>query len=152
MKKKDIKELFYGDDLDTGESIYYEDEKLMLLFNGIVVDYFKGKLSWEFEVRDGYRTGIEKKYYETGELMEENETDHNTINGIAKEFYKNGKMSSQGIVIRNIFIDTIFYDEEGNVISKESIESIKEKIPGYSLVEKEIVAYREKYKYYNESR
>ncbi|HEX9061673.1 MAG TPA: hypothetical protein VF941_15940 [Clostridia bacterium] len=143
MKKVTYDELFTDTDVNTGEDIFYTDSGLEEPYTGIVVDYFKGLLSWEFEVQDGFRTGIERKYYDTGELMEENETNHNTIDGVAKEFYKNGNIKSISIVIRNVFIDTIFYDESGNMIGKTSIN---ESDISYSLVEKKIDEYRERYK------
>ena len=101
ISSKNIDDLFSETDRWTGENIFYEDAQLKKEYNGVVVDYFKGVLSWEFEVKDGYKTGIEKIYYDTGELMEENETDHNTVNGIAKEYYKSGKLKSASIVLRN---------------------------------------------------
>ena len=38
-----------------------------------------------------------------------------------KEFYKNEKLKTIRIVIRNALVDTIYYDEAGNRIKKESI-------------------------------
>lgn len=143
MKKITYDELFTDTDVNTGEDIFYIDSDLKEPYTGVVVDYFKGVLSWEFEVQDGFRTGIERKYYDTGELMEENETNHNTIDGISKEFYKNGNIKSISIAIRNIFIDTISFDESGSIISKTSIS---DKDSSYYLVENKINEYREKYK------
>lgn len=146
MNKVTYNELFTDTDVNTGEDIFYVDSSLEKPYSGIVVDYFKGLLSWEFEVKDGFRTGIERKYYDTGELMEENDTNHNTIDGVAKEFYKNGNIKSISIVIRNVFIDTIFYDESGNKINKTSIN---ESNSSYFLVEKKIDEYRKIYKIEN---
>ena len=44
---------------------------------------------------------------------------------------------------RNVFIDTIFYDESGNKINKTSIN---EGESSYFLVERKIDEYRKKYK------
>jgi antitoxin component YwqK of YwqJK toxin-antitoxin module len=142
MKVK-FDDLFTDTDIHTGEDMFFVDSDLKIPYNGVVVDYFKGALSWEFDVQDGYRTGIEKKYYNTGELMEQNNTDHNTINGIAKEFYRNGQVKSVGIAIRNVYIDAIFYDEAGNVVEKTTVN---ENNKYYSLVAGEIDEYRSKYK------
>lgn len=117
MKRKLFEELYTKPDVATGENIFYKDELLSIPFNGVVVDFFKGILSWEFEVQDGFKTGIEKTYYETGELEVENETDHNTVHGLAIEYYKSGKVKSKSIVIRNLFVDTIAYNEDGTVFS-----------------------------------
>ncbi len=140
-----INDLYTDTDVYTGENIFYLDSDLEKPYNGVVVDYFKGVLSWEFEVKDGFRTGIERKYYDTGELMEENMMDHNTIDGIAKEFYKNGNIKSISIVIRNVFIDTVCYDESGNMIGKTSMD---ESDISYSLIKNKIDEYRKKYKDY----
>ncbi len=142
MQKVDYNELFTDTDVNTGEDMFFMDDRLEKPYSGLVVDYFKGTPSWEFEVKDGYRTGIERKFYDTGELMEENETDHNTINGMAKEFYKNGNIKSISIVIRNIFIDSTLYNESGEIIRKTSIS---ESNSSFFLVEKKIEKYREKY-------
>jgi len=144
MKKVLADELYTLMDYATGEDIFYVDNIKTIPFNGIALDYFKGVLSWEFEVKDGYRTGIERTYYdETGELKEENETDHNTVNGLAKEYYKNGNIKCKSIVIHNAFIDSIRYDEEGNIITKK-IMSENENI--CHIDKNEINEYREKYK------
>lgn len=142
MVKMNINDLYTDTDVNTGENIYYWDSSLEKPYNGVVVDHFKGVLSWEFEVKDGFKTGIERKYYDTGELREENMTDHNTIDGIATEFYKNGNIKSISIVIRNVFIDTISYDELGNKVGKTSIA---ESDISYSLIKDKIDEYREKY-------
>jgi len=42
------------------------------------------------------------RYDETGELLTENETDHNTVKGLAKEYYKNGNIKYKSIVISNV--------------------------------------------------
>lgn len=143
MNKVTLYDLFTETDLNTGEDIFYMDSSLEKPYSGIVVDYFKGVLNWEFEVQDGFRTGIERKYYDTGELMEENDTDHNTIDGVAKEFYKNGNIKSISIVIRNVFIDSISYDESGNKINETFMN---ESNHSYFLLERKIDEYRKKYK------
>lgn len=143
MKKMNYSDLFVEDDIHTGEPIFYSDESKTVPFNGTIVDYNKGVLVWEFEVQDGFRTGIEKVYDSTGEIQEINETDHNTINGIAKEFYRNGQLKSQSIVIRNVPIDTIFYDETGSIME---IWEIGEEDPSYYVVRDRIAEYRNRYK------
>ncbi|MGN6713338.1 hypothetical protein [Anaerocolumna jejuensis] len=143
MDKVNYDELFTDTDVNTGEDIFFIDSSLKKPYNGVVFDYFKGILSWEFEVKDGFKTGIERKYYDTGELMEENETDHNTVNGVAKEFYRNGNIKTISVVIHNVFIDSIFYNESGNMIRKTSIS---ESDSSYWLVENKMEKYREKYK------
>jgi len=143
MNKVALYDLFTETDINTGENIYYTDSSLEKPYFGIVVDYFKGVLNWEFEVKDGFRTGMERKYYDTGELMEENDTDHNTIDGVSKEFYKNGNIKSISIVIRNVFIDSISYDESGNKINETFMNESKH---SYFLLERKIDEYRKKYK------
>lgn len=142
MTEARINELFTTTDINTGEDIYYVDKELRQPFNGHVVDCSKGIISWEFDVKDGYRTGKEKMYYDTGELMVENDMDHNTVNGVSKEFFKDGKIKSIGVAIRNVFIDLIVYNELGDVVDKKSIDKNS---MHYSLVEDEIQDYRDKY-------
>ena len=120
MKRKLLEELYINQDVTTGGDIFYEDELLSIPFSGVVVDFFKGILSWEFEVQDGFKSGIEKTYYETGELEVENETDHNTVHGLSIEYYKSGKVKSKSIVTRNLFVDTVTYNEDGTVFSTKN--------------------------------
>ncbi|MEK3788635.1 hypothetical protein [Paenibacillus sp. FSL K6-1230] len=143
MKKVNFSDLFTEDDIHTGEYIFFHDENKTVPFNGTVVDYHNGVLVWEFEVEDGFKTGIERVYYPTGELQEFNETDHNTINGIAKEFYKNGQLRSQSVVIRNVYISTVNYNEAGDIA--ETWE-ISEENTGYNVVRDRIPEYRSRYK------
>lgn len=98
------------------EIMYYLDKELTRPYNGTVEDYFKDVLNWEFEVKYGYRNGMEKVYYEiTGELAEENEIKYNCRDGLQKEFFKNGNLLSVGIDIRNIPIYYAIFDEDGNI-------------------------------------
>lgn len=143
MLTKNLDDLFVEDDINTGEHIYFFDKDKKNPFNGLVVDYFNGTLSWEFEVKNGFRTGIEKVYYPTGELAELNQTDHNTTNGIAKEYHKNGNLKSQSIVIRNVHINIISYDETGNILD---VWEISENDPSYNVVCDKIPEYRNLYK------
>lgn len=143
MEKMNYSDLFVEDDIHTGEHIFYSDKNKTVPFNGTVVDYNKGVLVWEFEVHDGFKTGIERVYYPTGELQEINETDHNTTNGIAKEFYRKGQLRSQSIVIRNVHINTIFYDETGDIAE---IWEISGEDPGYYVVRDRLAEYRSRYK------
>ena len=94
-------------------------------------------------MQDGFKTGIEKTYYETGELEEENETDHNTVHGLSIEYYKSGKVKSKSIVIRNLFVDTVAYNEDGTV---SSTKKMAEGDPDYPLVKEIIEEFRAKYR------
>ena len=143
MKRELLEKLYTKPDVTTGENIFYEDELLLIPFSGVVVDFFKGILSWEFEVQDGFKTGIEKTYYETGELEAENETDHNTVHGLSIEYYKSGKVKSKSIVIRNLFVDTVAYNEDGTV---SNTKKMAEEDPDYPLVKEIIEEYRAKYR------
>ena len=144
MNRVNVCDLFTGHDHITGQHIYYQDEEGTKPYNGVIFEYFEGLLSSESEVKDGYITGIEKIYYSyTGELKAIYEMNFNTINGIAKEFYKNGKIKNHSVVINNLHIYAISYDEEGNTTEIFEMQPddtddnrIKELIP----------IYREKYK------
>ena len=145
MKKLTFKDLFIADDIQTGEDIYYEDESLTIPYTGVIVDYFKGKLSWECEIKNGFKEGIEKVYYDdTGELAAVNEVSKNTLNGISTEYYKSGKIMHKSIVLGNAHIDTISYDEEGNIIERVSI-SKDNPPPGIYLDWEKIEEFRKKY-------
>lgn len=146
MDKINYDDLYTDTDMNTGEDIFYIDSESKTPFIGVVVDFFKGLLSWEFDVRGGYKNGKERKFYDSGELMEENDVKNNTIDGLAKEFYRNGKLKSISIVIRNTFIDTIYYDETGKYLDKNTIN---ESDRSYFLIANKIDAYRNKYRLEN---
>lgn len=147
MEKKLTTDLFSQPDLHTGGDIYYLDNSCKTPFTGIVMDYFKGKLSWEFEVTDGYQQGKERVYYDdTGELMTENDMDHNTICGLQKVFYKSGKIKSKSIALRNLHVDIITYDEDGNIINRQTI-SEDDPIFGSRIDWAKIAEYRTKYNF-----
>ena len=43
-------DLYTDTDINTGEDIFYIDSELKIPFNGVVVDFFKGVLSCDFDV------------------------------------------------------------------------------------------------------
>lgn len=100
-------------------------------------------ISWEFDVKDGYKDGIEKSYYDnTGELMEVNEVRCNTVYGLSKEYYRNGKLKSASTVINNVTIDVIYYDSEWKIVKEQYLKD-DEFI--YKLHKNKIQEFREKY-------
>lgn len=147
MRKVNFNELFTDYDTRSGTDVFYLDKELKQPFTGIVEEYFNGKLSCEYEVENGYKKGKEKEFYDTGELRLESDVKNNIVDGIQKEFYENGRLKSISIVIRNVFIDTIFLDETGKVSGKKTIDKNH---PSYFLVSRKIQEYRERYKIENE--
>jgi antitoxin component YwqK of YwqJK toxin-antitoxin module len=145
MEKISSDDLYPKYDSDTEESVYYLDEAMTIPFTGVMLDYSKGKLVWECEIKDGYREGIEKTYYgDTGELETVSEVKYNTICGIQREYYKSGKIKHKSILIRNAPIDSVSYDEDGNIIARETVS--KENYPrGYYYNWNEVTEYRKKY-------
>nr|WP_106780323.1 hypothetical protein [Lysinibacillus timonensis] len=76
-------------------------------------------------------------------MQELNQTDHNTTDGLAKEFYKSGQLKSQSIVIRNVHIFSVMYDEAGNIIRTWEVS---EKDSGYIVVSEKVPEYKRRYK------
>lgn len=154
MKKMDFEDLFvevkevypYRE-----EYVFYIDKNLEIPYNGIVLDYFKGVINWEFEVKDGFIDGIERIYYEeTGELYQENEIKHYLIDGLAKEFYKSGTLHTISIVIKDIFIYSIWYDKYGNITQKNYLSNDELSSNSYNHIRDKIDSYIEKYKHIKE--
>lgn len=143
MKKMKYEELYTDIDSATGEDIFFLDRDLNQPYNGVVEEYFNGKLSWTFDVKDGYRNGKEKRFYDdTGKLMEVNDIVKNTVTGVSKEYYQSGKLKSVGLAINNIFIDSIHFDESGKVVERSCIQ---EDNFAYGLVKDRIPQFRERY-------
>ena len=126
--------------------IFYLDENCTIPYTGHVEDYFKGKLSWECDIVDGVRNGIEKTYYGfTGELECINEVKDNMGNGLAMEFYKNGKVMSISTTIDNLIIDSYSYSEDGK-LAKVDIWGMENSIGiNYSRVKEKIPVLRKRY-------
>lgn len=133
MRKVNFNELFTDYDTRSGADVFYIDQELQQPFTGIVEEYFNGKLQCEYDVENGSKNGKEKEFYDTGALMLERDIKNNLVDGVAKEFYENGRLKSISIVIRNVFIDTIFFDETGRFLRKKTIDKSH---PSYFLVSK----------------
>ena len=82
--------------------MYYEGK----LFSGIeVTDYPNGKsveLSSDRKIykkhvtyKNGIREGIDKQYYQNGELYSEGYWNNNKLNGLMKHWYENGQIKSE---------------------------------------------------------
>lgn len=130
----------------NGNTVFYVDENCTMLFTGKVEDYFNGKLSWECDIVNGLREGVEKEYYDnTGELSAVTEMKNNRAYGLHIEYYKSGKISSISTIIGEVFIDIYSYDEDGKLkrvtnISRENAIGIN-----YKAIEDKIPALREEY-------
>ena len=139
--KMNYNDLYTKEDVKVYDGyIFYLDENCAMPYTGHVEDYFKGKLSWECDIVDGVKNGIEKTYYGfTGELECINEVKENMGNGLAMEFYKSGKVMSISTTIDNLIIDSYSYSEEGeleeiSIWGKDNsiginYSRVKEKIP-----------------------
>lgn len=135
-------DLWFGHDANN-EATYFWDKELKRPYTGHVEDYFHGVLNNEFDVKNGYKNGIEKVYYDyTGELEAIQEVKDNLVDGLSIEYYKSGKIQSIEITIDNLGIDSYVYDEDGNVVEKKKAE---EDNIHYLCVRKRILQYREKY-------
>ena len=138
MEKIDRNTLFVEDDYTTGASNYYEDEELQKPFNGMFYDLSPdGLVEWEAEVIDGKINGIEKYYYPSGKLEQINQMKDNTMCGISKEYDESGKITSESIVIRNLYVKSISYNDNGEIIERDDMphekmsSSLKEQIVDY---------------------
>ncbi len=139
MEKRDFKDLFTKNDPATGTLIYYEDEELQNPFNGMFYDFSpEGLVEWEAEVKNGKIHGIEKHYYPSGKLEQINQMKDNTMCGISKEYDESGRITSESIVIRNLYVKSISYNEHGEIVERDDMpyekmsSSLKKQIVDYS--------------------
>lgn len=146
MKRVNWNDLFIEEDPYTSydlTGIFYEDENLQIPYNGIVFDY-----NWEFEVKNGFMNGIEKCYSdETGALERESERKRNFIDGLERCFYQNGNLHFISIAIRNVYIYSVEYDENGNIKQKHYKE-LNSRL--YDDIIDKVDLYMEKYKHIKE--
>lgn len=134
----------YGD--VNGDSVFYTDKDHTIPFTGKMEYYFQGKLSEECDIVNGLREGWKREYYDlTGELMSATEMKNNRAYGLHVEYYKSGKISSVSTIIKEVFIDSYDYDENGNLVSKSVLS--KENAIGinYKYLEDKIPALRALY-------
>lgn len=98
------------------ESIYFLDKACTMPYTGHIEEYFKGQLSMESDVVEGYRDGICKEYYDDTHTIELiGGIKYNMANGFHIEFYESGRIRSISLVVNNCFFDSYDYDEEGKL-------------------------------------
>ena len=93
----------------------------------VVRDYHSngnGKIYWETPFKNGGREGIEKWYYESGELKTEIPYKNDKREGIAKEYYENGGLQAEiPFKNHNIDGDMKLYTEDGKLLALLKIEN-----------------------------
>ena len=140
-----LKDLYEGEEIN-GASAIYMDENCTVPYTGHVEDYFQGKISWECDIVNGLKEGIEKNYYDfTGELESVNEMKDNSGNGLSVEYYKNGKIKSISTVINDLNIDSYLYDEDGNLVQVSLMKENGSIGINYAYIKDKLPDLREKY-------
>lgn len=130
----------------NGDTVYYIDEECRMPFTGHVEYYFKDKLSWECDIVNGLREGLEKGYYDfTGELERIGEIQNNRAYGLSIEFYKSGRVRAIYTIIAEVIIDIYNYNEDGELESKEIMSKENAMGINYRAIEDRIPALRELY-------
>lgn len=110
--------------LDGANTSYYEDGKTIRLHR----DYYLGKIH-----------GIEKQYYQSGQLKLETKYTNGEIDGELKSFHENGQLAAVVTYQNNNIVNTLLYDEKGMGIpidtnrttvyqDSESIKEFKTKV------------------------
>ena len=80
--------------------------------------YESGELRAEIPYKNGEREGIGKEYYENGNLKREEPYKNNKAEGIEKWYYENGKLMAEMSYLNNLFHgDTRFYTEDGKLLA-----------------------------------
>lgn len=78
--------------------------------------YESGELKYEIPYEHGKKYGIEKLYYESGELKRESPFTNSKRHGILKEYYKNGQIKEESLYDNSELKGTNSYDENGQII------------------------------------
>jgi antitoxin component YwqK of YwqJK toxin-antitoxin module len=99
----------------NGNPTYYVDKSCTISFTGHLKEYFKGKLSRECDIVNGFMEGIEKIYYDfEGCLEMYREVNENRNNGLSIEYYRNGQIMNIATAIDEYYIiDFYSYTEQG---------------------------------------
>lgn len=109
------KNLYEKEDYDI-YSIYYTDEECTKPYTGHVEEYWRGKLSWEADIVNGFMQGVTKEYNDRSGILETAmEMKQNKVNGLEFGYYENGKIASISIWVENVEIDYCHYDEAGRL-------------------------------------
>ncbi|MHB9155479.1 MAG: toxin-antitoxin system YwqK family antitoxin [Endomicrobiales bacterium] len=62
------------------------------------------------------RSGTVKKYYETGELFEEQVWKNGVPDGETRLYYRNGRLKGIDTFVRGKFVRSVGFDSEGKMI------------------------------------
>lgn len=145
--------LFSVEDTNTGLLIFYIGEGKEL-FTGELYEEFNGQIVSEYEVKNGKKEGIQKDYFQSGELEEISEWRGNLKYGISKVYEEQGRLESVSTVWNNDYIKIIEVLEkkvfEKKIIKKENLP--KKIIFLLSLSDQELLDYsfNEKNEFYSE--
>jgi len=98
--------------------INYKDDKL----DGSYVLYYKnGQIQEERKYSEGSIIGKTTSYHENGKVKSEEEYDESgKENGVSTSYFDNGDVFSKKTFKKGILSDYVFYDKEGNELSKGS--------------------------------
>ena len=115
IKRVDIKNLDYMQD-EIGEWYYTLNE---IPFTGCAFQIFpNGILAYEGCFTNGYRDGIRKEWYETGQLLSEQYFSNNVPNGKCLEWHENGVLRFEGEYNMGKKTWSKTYNEKGDLIKQ----------------------------------
>ena len=111
-------DLYFKYDIN-GNNIFYVDEECTKPYTGHVEDYDQGFIWRESDVVNGYYDGVCKEYYFKSDKLEMiSEMKYNLQTGLSIEFYESGRVRSVSTLIYDGEIDSISYDENGEITEK----------------------------------
>jgi antitoxin component YwqK of YwqJK toxin-antitoxin module len=75
---------------DVEGAWYYESEGKPYTGYAFATFPMNGRVSYEYNLVDGYQEGVQKQWYESGQLLSEQYFSNNTPNGRCLEWHENG--------------------------------------------------------------
>lgn len=79
-------------------------------FTGFIIEYFPNKMGViesEIEYTNGYQEGVEREFYENGNMKYEFHTKNNMLDGVTKRWDEDGNLISEKIWEKGKLIKTV---------------------------------------------
>jgi antitoxin component YwqK of YwqJK toxin-antitoxin module len=106
-------------ELDGQVEVFYHDSKK---YNGIIFEYFNDRIASEFEIKNGIKNGIEKIYFENGNIESISEYKNGLLHGLTKNYYETGELQEDSFFEFGICVSHKIYNKNGTIEEKYVLE------------------------------
>lgn len=101
------------------EIFYYHSQK----YCGSIFEMFNDYIASEFEVKDGLKNGIEKVYFNDGNIESISEYKNGLLDGVTKNYYETGELQEESFFEFGICVSHKIYSKDGRIQEEYAINS-----------------------------